>query len=214
MAQVKICGIKNNQALETALKAGAEWVGFVIFEKSPRHVDFEIAAELVRQTRDRAKTVVVVVDPDDPTLAKLASIVKPDIIQLHGSESPARCGDVRAYAREGVWKAFGLRTHEDLARASAYRDYVDGFVFDAKPPQGADRPGGWGERFDGTILKDYPQSPPWLLSGGLDVDTVREALALSGASAVDVSSGVESAPGVKDPNRIQAFIDAARLGPL
>ena len=209
MTQVKICGIKNNQALETAIEAGARWVGFIIFPKSPRHIDMEAAGALVRAAAGRVKPVAVVVDPDDPMLYQLASVMKPDIIQLHGGESPERCQDVKAYAREGVWKAFGIRDSEDLKRAAPYRDVVDGFVFDAKPPKDADRPGGLGVSFDWTLLKNVSQNPPWLLSGWLDPDNVQDAIRIAQAGAVDVSSGVESAPGIKDLTRIRDFMAAA-----
>jgi len=214
MASVKICGLNAPEAVSAALDSGADWLGFILFPNSPRAVTPEQAGVLAAPARGRTKRVAVLVDPSERLLAETARAMDPDIIQLHGQESPERCRDALAYAREGVWKALGVAERADLDALNAYQDAVDGFVLDAKPPAGADRPGGWGAAYDWALL-----SPPrpdalsgrlWLLSGGLDADNVATAVSASGARAVDVASGVERAPGVKDPDRIRAFTAAAR----
>lgn len=207
--QVKICGLNAPDAVDAAVKAGADYLGFVIFPKSPRHVSPAEAGALAAR-KGSAKSVAVLVDPTEPQLGAVLRDMAPDYIQLHGGESPARCLDARHYAGTGVWKALGVSTSDDLAEAEAYRGHVDGFVFDAKPPKGADRPGGLGEAWDYSLLKDFDPGAPWLLAGGLTPETVAEALQQSGAAGVDVVSGVESAPGVKDVAKINAFIAAAK----
>lgn len=207
--RVKICGLNGAGAVDAAVAAGADWLGFIIFEKSPRAVTAEQAGMLAAR-KGAARSVAVLVDPDDATLAGVLTAMAPDIIQLHGKESPARCRDVRAYAREGVWKAFGISAAADLGAASAYEGAVDAFVFDAKPPENADRPGGWGAAYDWSVLNGFDSDTPWLLSGGLTPENVAEAVRASGAGAVDVASGVETSPGVKDLAAIKAFVEAAR----
>lgn len=206
---VKICGLNSPEAVQAAALAGADYLGFIIFEKSPRAVSPEIARHMCRG-KGRAKSVAVMVDPDDALLERVREQMAPDIIQLHGKETPERCGEVRAYARDGVWKAFGIAAAADLDASRAYEAHVDGFVFDAKPPQNADRPGGWGAAYDWSILQGFESPLPWLLSGGLTPSNVAEAIARSGARGVDVASGVETSPGVKDLGAIKAFIEAAR----
>lgn len=206
---VKICGLNASDAVQTAVSAGAHWLGFIIFEKSPRAVSAAEAGRLAR-ARGAARAVAVLVDPDDATLDAVREQMAPDIIQLHGRESPQRCAQVRAYARDGVWKAFGIAAAADLDAARAYEAHVDGFVFDAKPPRGADRPGGWGAAYDWSVLAGFTSPVAWLLSGGLTPSNVAEAIARSGARGVDVASGVETSPGVKDLAAIEAFIEAAR----
>lgn len=203
----KICGLNDEAAVDAAVAHGADYLGFIIFPKSPRAVSPARAGELARR-RGAAKAVAVLVDPSEPLLGEVLREMKPDVIQLHGQESPWRCRDARAYADE-VWKAFGVAEAGDLHAAGAYLDTADRFVFDAKPPEGADRPGGWGAAYDWSILKGWA-SAPWLLSGGLTLDNVAEAVRASGARAVDVASGVERSPGVKDPERIAAFLNAAK----
>jgi phosphoribosylanthranilate isomerase len=207
--KIKICGLNDLAAVEAAVSAGADYLGFVIFPKSPRHVSPAEAGALAAR-KGKAKSVAVLVDPTEPQLGAVLRDMKPDYIQLHGGESPARCLDVRHYAELGVWKALGVSTAEDLAQVDAYRGHVDGYVFDAKPPKTADRPGGLGEAWDYGLLKDFDPGAPWLLAGGLTPETVADAVRQSGARGVDVVSGVESAPGVKDIEKIKAFIAAVR----
>ncbi len=214
MARVKICGLNAPEAVAAALEAGADWLGFILFENSPRGVTPEEAGRLASPAEGRALRVAVLVDPSERLLAETARAMAPDIIQLHGQETPQRCDDARAYARSGVWKALGVSSRADIAAAQAYGGAVDGFVFDAKPPENADRPGGWGRAYDWRLLASprpaFLDGRLWLLSGGLDPANVAAAVSQSGAAAVDVASGVESAPGVKDPDRIRDFIQAAR----
>ena len=205
---VKIFGLNSPEAVEAAVSAGADWLGFIIFEKSPRAVTPGIAGRMAA-LKGSAKSVAVLVDPDDALLARVRDEMAPDLIQLHGKESPERCEEVRAYAGEGVWKAFGIGAAADLGAARAYEPHVDGFVFDARPPKGADRPGGWGAAYDWSILKGFESPVAWLLSGGLTPANVAEAVAASGARGVDVASGVEASPGVKDLAAIRAFVEAA-----
>lgn len=206
---MKICGLNDAAAVDAAVEAGADYLGFILFPKSPRNVSAHQAGRLAAR-KGAAKSVAVMVDPTEPELAAVLTEMRPDIIQLHGGESPERCLDARAYAMEGVWKALGVSTAADLDRAARYRGFVDGFVFDAKPPRDADRPGGLGTAWDYSLLKDFEAGAPWLLAGGLTVESVAGAIEQSGARGVDVVSGTESAPGVKDPDLIRAFIAAAK----
>ncbi|MCR9129806.1 MAG: phosphoribosylanthranilate isomerase [Alphaproteobacteria bacterium] len=206
---IKICGLNDAAAVDAAVEARADYLGFILFPKSPRNVSPAEAGRLAAR-KGAAKSVAVMVDPTEPELAAALTAMRPDIIQLHGGESPERCLDARAYAMEGVWKALGVSTAADLERATRYRGFVDGFVFDAKPPKDADRPGGLGTAWDYSLLNGFEARAPWLLAGGLTVETVAEAMAQSGACGVDVVSGTEAAPGVKDPALIRAFIAAAK----
>ena len=205
---VKICGLSTPVSLEWAIAAGADLVGFVHFAKSPRHVTVETAAALSRQAEGRAKTVLLTVDAGDDLLASLVAAMAPDFLQLHGRESPERVAEVRARHGRPVIKALGIGSAEDVAGAFAYRDAADLLLFDAKPPKDASRPGGLGVAFDWSLLTGAPT--PFLLSGGLDPTNVGEAVRRVRPAGVDVSSGVESAPGVKDEGRIGAFVTAAR----
>lgn len=209
MADAKICGIADPAALDAAIAGGARMVGFVVFPKSLRHLSRDQLAALTARARGRVETVVVTVDADDETLAGLAAIAQPDWIQLHGSEAPGRVADAARYAGRGVIKALGVARSEDLAKAAAFEPIVDMLLFDAKPPAGG-LPGGNAVAFDWNILAGRRFSRPWLLSGGLTPENVGEAIRLSGAALVDVSSGVESAPGLKDPAKIAQFLAAAR----
>lgn len=210
MAEAKICGIKDAAALDAAIAGGARMVGFVMFPRSPRHLSRDQLAALSARARGRVETVVVTVDPDDEALAAIAALAQPDWIQLHGREPPGRVADAARYAARGVIKALSVARSEDLAEAAAYAPTAAMLMFDAKAPPGADRPGGNAAAFDWNILAGKHFSRPWLLSGGLTPENVREAIAASGAALVDVSSGVESAPGLKDPDRIAAFLAATR----
>jgi phosphoribosylanthranilate isomerase len=207
---VKICGLSTALTLDAALDAGADMVGFVFFPKSPRHIDWATVRALGRQARGRATIVALSVDADDDTLTRIVDALSPDLMQLHGSETPARVKEIGELCARPTMKAIGVATHGDLAAAHAYEGVADHLLIDAKPPKGAVLPGGNGRPFDWSLTREFRPSIPWLLSGGLDPDTVGAAVALSGARGVDVSSGVESAPGVKDPARIRAFVAAAR----
>ncbi|CAN7330620.1 phosphoribosylanthranilate isomerase [Brevundimonas sp. LjRoot202] len=210
MTSVKICGLTTAETLDAALAGGAAFVGAVVYPRSPRHIDPLHAATLFERARGRAKVVAVTVDADDALLTEIALILKPDLIQLHGSETPARAERVRTLTAAGVIKALPIRVHEDFAEAEAWEPFVEHLMFDAKPPEGSDLPGGVGARFDWTLLADRAFRRPWFVAGGLTPANVGEAITISGAPAVDVSSGVETSPGVKDPHLIAAFLEAAR----
>jgi phosphoribosylanthranilate isomerase len=207
---VKICGLSTPAALEAALDAGADMVGFVFFPKSPRHLDWATARALGRAARGRAKIVALSVDADDETLTRIVEALQPDLMQLHGSETPERVKRIGELCGSLTMKAIGVATRADLAGAKAYEGFADTLLIDAKPPKDAALPGGNGRPFDWTLARDFRPRIPWLLSGGLDPSSVEAAIELSGARGVDVSSGVESAPGVKDEARIRAFVAAAR----
>jgi phosphoribosylanthranilate isomerase len=207
---VKICGLSTGLTLDAALDAGADMVGFVFFSKSPRHIEWATARALGRQARGRATIVALSVDADDDTLKRIVDALSPDLMQLHGSETPTRVKEISELCARPTMKAIGVATHGDLAAAQAYEAVADHLLIDAKPPKGAVLPGGNGRPFDWSLTREFRPSVPWLLSGGLDPDTVEAAIALSRARGVDVSSGVESAPGVKEPTRIRAFVAAAR----
>ncbi len=209
-AAIKICGLTTAETLDAALDGGADFVGAVVFPKSPRHIAPETAAALFERARGRARIVAVTVDPDDALLEEIARTLKPDLIQLHGSETPARSEDVRRLTGAGVVKALPIRWADDFAAADEWDYHADHLMFDARPPEGSHLPGGVGLSFDWTLLADRAFRHPWFLAGGLTPGNVSEALRISRAPMVDVSSGVESAPGVKDPGRIAAFIRAVR----
>ena len=208
---VKICGLSTPETLAAALEAGADMVGLVFFEKSPRHVGLEAARALASQARHRAEIVALTVDPDDATLAAILRRVEPDYFQLHGRESPERVAQIQERYGVSVIKAIGVAEAADLALAEAYAA-ADALLIDAKPPKGAVLPGGNGVAFDWRLAREFRPRKPWLLSGGLTPENVGEAIRESLARSVDVSSGVESAPGVKDAERIRAFVAAARAG--
>ena len=207
---IKICGLSTADTLDAALHAGADMVGFVFFEKSPRFVGLDHARALASQARGQASIVALSVDPSDNMLAAIVRALAPDLLQLHGSESPERVGEIRRMFGIPIIKAIGVARADDFLRASAYADAADWLLIDAKPPKGAILPGGNGAPFDWNLARGFAPAKPWLLSGGLDADNVAQAIALSGARGVDVSSGVESAPGVKDVAKIAAFIQRAR----
>lgn len=209
MAEIKICGLSTPETLDAALAAGVDWVGFVRFARSPRHVELEAARILSRRAKGRAGRVVLLVDPDDNAVAAAVEAIAPDLIQLHGRETPERVAAIRAATGLPVMKALGIAGRSDLAALAAYA-VADRLLLDAKPPPGAVLPGGNGVRFDWDLLAGADLPAGTMLSGGLDAGTVAEALARTGLGAVDVSSGVESAPGIKDPARIAAFVAAAR----
>lgn len=207
---VKICGLSTRETLETALDAGANMVGFVFFPPSPRHVSLETGRDLGRQVKRRALTVALTVDADDATLGNIMDALSPDIFQLHGKESVARLRDIKQKFGRPVMKAVPVATSADLAMLPGYAAVADRILFDARAPKDATRPGGLGAPFDWHLLENLDLKLLYMVSGGLHVDNVAEALRVTGAGGADVSSGVESAPGVKDPELIKAFIRAAR----
>ena len=210
MPLIKICGLSTPETLDAALDAGTDWVGFVRFPRSPRHVDLKTAGALAALARGRAQRVVLLVDPDDDALAAAVEAIDPDLIQLHGHEGPERVAAIRAATGRPVMKALGIATCEDLEKIPPYAAVADRLLLDAKAPPGADLPGGNGHSFDWDILAGAALPPGTMLSGGLTVANVAQALSRTGLEAVDVSSGVESDPGVKDPRKIAAFVAAAR----
>ena len=211
-AQAKICGLKTPEAVDAAVSGGAAYLGFVFFEKSPRYLPPQQAARLTAPLRQRSKAriVALTVDPTDEDLDAILSAFQLDLIQLHGKETAERTAAVRALTGLEVIKVLGVSDASDIAAARAYEGAADHLMFDAKPPTGADRPGGHGVAFDWTLLDQVRLARPWVLAGGLDPWNVAEAMKLSRAPIVDVSSGVERGPGVKDPALITAFLDAVR----
>lgn len=213
MALVKICGLSSPEAVAAALAGGAAMLGFVFFRDSPRRVGIDAAAHLARPARGRAKVVAVAVDPDDAMIEQLRVELSPDLIQLHGQETPARVLEVARRAGAGVIKALGVDETSDLAAARDYDEVAEHLMFDTKPPTGAQRPGGHGAAFDWSLLKGRAFQRPWLLAGGLDPWNVASAIVASGAPMVDVSSGVERGAGLKDPALIARFLSAAGARP-
>lgn len=207
---IKICGISTPDTLDAVLGARADCVGLNFFPPSPRHVDPGTARALADRAGDRITKVGVFVDPDDGLLSATVEAARLDAIQLHAEESPQRCAEVKARFGLPVWKVIPVRTAEDVTRAAQYRDAADFILFDAKTPKDAAMPGGMGLRFDWSLLSGSPTPLPWGLAGGLSPANVAEAIVATGAPMVDVSSGVESAPGVKDADAIAAFCAAAR----
>jgi phosphoribosylanthranilate isomerase len=208
--EIKICGLMTPDAVDVALDAGADFVGFVFFPPSPRHLGLEAARTLGARVRGRAKKVALSVDADDDFLAATIEALKPDMLQLHGRETPERVVMVRTRFGLPVMKALPIETRSDLSPIRLYADVADRLLFDARPPREASRPGGLGKRFDWTLLLGIDPGVPFMLSGGLDAANVAEALRVTRAPAVDVSSGVERNPGNKDPDKIRAFVRAVR----
>ncbi|NBR12330.1 MAG: phosphoribosylanthranilate isomerase [Alphaproteobacteria bacterium] len=207
---IKICGLKTPETLEAAIAAGADWVGFVFFAKSPRNVLLDEAKVLGQIVGSRAKKVALSVDADDAALADIEKALTPDLHQLHGHEAPERVAAIRARFGRPVIKAVGIAEAADLEAARAYETAADWLLLDAKPPKNAALPGGNGLPFDWQLLAGLDLQKPFMVSGGLDPSNVGEAIAISHPAGVDVSSGVEAAPGIKDPAKIRAFIEAAR----
>ncbi len=207
---VKICGITTSAAIDAAASAGAAYGGLVFHPGSPRFVALEQAAMLAGQMRGRLKIVGLIADMDDTRIEALVQTVRPDFLQLHGGESVARTAEIRARFRLPVIKALPVAQASDLDIAAGYEKVADMLMFDARPPKGATRGGGHGAAFDWKLLEDRNFTMPWFLAGGLTPDNVARAIELSGAKQVDVSSGVESTPGVKDTARIRAFLDATK----
>ncbi len=192
------------------MNAGADWVGFVFFPKSPRHVTWELAHELSRIAGTRVKKVALSVDADDNALEAIEKALSPDLHQLHGHEAPERVAAIKARFGRPVIKAVGIAEAADLEAARAYETAADWLLLDAKPPKNADLPGGNGLTFDWRLLAGLDLEKPFMVSGGLDPSNVEQAITISRPAGVDISSGVETAPGIKDPAKIRAFIEAAR----
>jgi phosphoribosylanthranilate isomerase len=208
--QVKICGLKTPEALDVALEAGADMVGFVFFSLSPRNVGHHAVRALGERVRGRARKVALSVDASDAELAASIEALRPDMLQLHGKETPERVATVRSHFGLPVMKALPIGERSDLSPVRLYEEVADWLIFDARPPRDATRPGGLGRSFDWRLLEDLRASVPYMLSGGLEPGNVAEALRITRAPAVDVSSGVERAPGEKDFDKIRAFIQSAR----
>src|SRR5580698_1843949 len=207
---VKICGLSTPDTLDVALAAGADMVGFVFFPPSPRHISLETARELGRQVKGSAKKVALTVDADDATLSNIVETLRPDILQLHGNESVARLRDIKQAFGVKLMKVLAVETAADLAPLPGYAAVADRILFDARAPKGATRPGGLGASFDWHLLERLALTLPFMVAGGLDAANVAEAVRITRAGGVDVSSGVERSPGIKDPELIRAFIRAAR----
>jgi phosphoribosylanthranilate isomerase len=207
---IKICGLSTPETLDAAIAARADYIGLVFFPKSPRNVTIGQAAALAARAAGRTRIVGLFVDPDMALLHEVRAAVPLDVIQLHGKEPPAFVQQVRATTACEAWKALGVRKRADMEAARGYAGAADRILYDAKPPEGADLPGGTGLRIDWDLMKGWKHPLPWMLAGGLDPQNVADAVHVTGAPAVDVSSGVESAPGVKDAGKIAAFAQAVR----
>ena len=207
---VKICGLSTPETLDAALDAGADMVGFVFFPPSPRHLRFDLGRARGQRVRGRAQKVALTVDADEEFLQSVVEALRPDLLQLHGAESAAEIAAIRRKFGLPVMKALPIAIKDDLGRISSYADIADRLLFDARAPREATRPGGLGNTFDWRLLENVQASVPFMLSGGLDAENVGEALRITRASGIDVSSGVERSPGIKDIDKIIAFIRAAR----
>lgn len=207
---IKICGLSTPEALDAALESGADMVGFVFFPPSPRHIGPELARALGARVNGRAVKVALSVDASNEALATIVEALKPDMLQLHGKETPERVAVIRSRFGLPVMKALPVVERADLSPIRQYANVADRIIFDARAPETATRPGGLGKPFDWTLLKGLDLKIPYMLSGGLDASNVAEALRITRAPGVDVSSGVERVPGVKDVNKIRAFIRTAR----
>jgi phosphoribosylanthranilate isomerase len=208
---VKICGLSTRETLGVALDAGADMVGFVFFPPSPRHLSLETARDLGKQVKRRAAKVALTVDADDAMLANIVEALQPDILQLHGQETMLRVRDIKQQFGLQVMKVIPVETPADLASLPGYAGVADRILFDARAPKHATRPGGLGAVFDWHVLENLDLKLPFMVSGGLHSCNVAEAVRLTRAGGVDVSSGVELTPGVKDPEMIRSFIRAARM---
>jgi len=207
---VKICGIKTPEALDAAVEGGAKMLGFVFFEKSPRNVTLDVARDLLARVPDDVTKVALMVNPSDAEVQSIAGQLPFDLLQLHGSESVERVAQLKAITGRPAMKAVGVEGPDDIARAHAYEDVCERILLDAKPPKDAALPGGNALSFDWTLIAGEKWLKPWLLAGGLNADNLAEAVKTSGASFVDVSSGVEEAPGRKSVEKIRAFLALAQ----
>jgi phosphoribosylanthranilate isomerase len=207
---IKICGLKTPEALDVALEAGADQVGFVFFAPSPRNLGYEAARMLAERVKGRAGKVALTVDASDEMLGEIVEALRPDMLQLHGTETPERVVAVRTRFGLPVMKALPVAERADLSPIHLFAKVADKIIFDARAPREATRPGGLGKPFDWRLLEGIDPGVPFMLSGGLDVGNVADALSITRAAGIDVSSGVERAPGEKDPDKIRAFIRTAR----
>ena len=207
---VKICGLKTPEAIKAAIDNGAHYIGFIFFSKSPRNLSIEEAKQLRQYIKKPVKLVAVTVDADDDLISNIVAHVKPDILQLHGHESPERVKQLAKTFGLPVIKAFSIREQSDFDQVSAYRGIADMFLFDAKAPKGSQLPGGNGVSFDWSLLKSLDEDSQTVLSGGLNAQNVEEAIRIAAPDILDVSSGVESAPGVKDTKLIEGFFDSVK----
>lgn len=207
---IKICGLRTPETLDVALESGADMVGFVFFPPSPRNIGPEGARVLGARVRGRARKVALTVNANNETLADIIAALKPDMLQLHGTETPERVAVVRSRFGLPVMKALPIAERADLSPIRQFAKVADCLLFDARAPQDATRPGGLGKTFDWKLLAGLDIGVPYMLSGGLNTSNVAEAICITRAPGVDVSSGVERTPGVKDSNKIRAFIKAAR----
>ena len=207
---VKICGLRSHEAVDVALDAGADQVGFVFFAPSPRNLAYGAARALGERVKGRAEKVALTVDATDKMLGEIVEAVRPDMLQLHGSETPERVVAVRTRFGLPVMKALPIEDRASLSSIRLYANVADKIIFDARAPREATRPGGLGKPFDWRLLEGVDPGIPFMLSGGLDVGNVADALSITRAPGVDVSSGVERIPGEKDPDKIRAFVRAAR----
>lgn len=208
--QVKICGLTEDEGLDAAVDNGADFLGLVFFPRSPRFISPAEAGELFQYLPEELKVVGLFVDPAFEDIERVLNSVRLDMIQLHGAETAERIEEIRLEFGHPVMKAVPVATAADLDAARDLAEVADWLLFDARPPKDADRPGGNAAAFDWTLLAGRHWPCPWMLAGGLTPDNVAEAIRVSGARAVDVSSGVESAPGVKDPDKVARFIKAAK----
>ena len=207
---IKICGLKTDGALAAALTGGASHVGFIFFAKSPRYVEPAEAGRLREAAQGKAKAVAVTVDASDAFLDEVVAAMQPDMLQLHGSETPDRVAELKARYNLPVMKAVSVSEAADLERVKPFVGIADHFLFDAKPPKGSELPGGNGVAFDWHILAGLDAGVDYMLSGGLNAANIGDALRLANPPGIDISSGVESAPGVKDPALIEQFFRAVR----
>lgn len=207
---IKICGLKTPEAVDHAVALGATHVGFIFFSKSPRHIEPADAGQLADRVRGRAKIVSVSVDADNDDLDEIVSMIRPDILQLHGRESPDRALTVKAVTGLPVWKALSIAEAGDLDRIDDYDGIVNRFLLDAKAPKGSELPGGNGVTFDWTLLKGLSERVDYMLSGGLTKGNVAEAIRIARPTGIDLSSGVESSPGIKSLPMMDEFFEAVR----
>jgi phosphoribosylanthranilate isomerase len=207
---IKICGLKTEEAVDHAVALGATHVGFIFFAKSPRHIEPGDAGRLADRVRGRAKIVSVSVDADSDDLDEIVDLIRPDILQLHGKETPEHVLNIRATRGLPVMKALSISGADDLRKIESYEGIADRFLFDAKAPKNSELPGGNGVSFDWRLLSTLDDRVDYMLSGGLNKDNLAEALAVARPTGIDVSSGVESSPGVKDLKMMEEFFDAVR----
>ena len=211
---MKICGLTSESSIKHAVTAGADYIGFVFFRKSPRYLTFNQAADLAKFIPENVMTVALVVDPTNDLLADIMRHVRIDMIQLQGKESPQRVSEVKELTGLPVMKAIGLSEPEDLDIINTYAAVADQLLIDAKPPKGSLLPGGNGLAFDWKLMSGKSWNIPWMLAGGLNAENVTEAIQTTGTAQIDVSSGVEKAPGDKDPNKVSRFIQIAKGIPI